>query len=390
MEATEQESKLKNADNHDDPLICTEDEEPSEFNEDRLEEIDDNLICSICLDLLFNPVCTQWGHSFCKEWLTEGLAKWPLWSEPCSFANLKVNVTLRGIIENQFPLWTRKRKYQHEKRQRELKRKIEVEDGNDLPTFFINNIAIANFNFQGLFELRFQQMVNLVIQRNRKFIVLQSSADRVGFLFTIKNLAENWTAELTSRFIVDHCYTSQNRQDMYPEARETMWFSKGRLIETNIPEFEEEKEKDVYLQELKTKAERVLKLVFDNLELRKTKISPQVLNWIRSRYRFWTPENWNNIEEFVTKVGLTSMFFYFYEDSYSNEHVEFIRDAQPKEIIEYCLSRLEGIPYNQQLFWFEIQVRFSNGCRGLLVLMFFIAALWFFKYLQNINRYRPY
>jgi hypothetical protein len=161
-----------------------------------------------------------------------------------------------------------------------------VEDGNDLPTFFINNIAIANFNFQGLFELRFQQMVNLVIQRNRKFIVLQSSADRVGFLFTIKNLAENWTAELTSRFIVDHCYTSQNRQDMYPEARETMWFSKGRLIETNIPEFEEEKEKDVYLQELKTKAERVLKLVFDNLELRKTKISPQVLNWIRSRYRF--------------------------------------------------------------------------------------------------------
>jgi len=59
MEATEQESKLKNADNHDDPLICTEDEEPSEFNDDRLEEIDDNLICSICLDLLFNPVCTQ-------------------------------------------------------------------------------------------------------------------------------------------------------------------------------------------------------------------------------------------------------------------------------------------------------------------------------------------
>ena len=31
----------------------------AEFDEENLEEVDDDLICSICLDLLYNPLCTQ-------------------------------------------------------------------------------------------------------------------------------------------------------------------------------------------------------------------------------------------------------------------------------------------------------------------------------------------
>ena len=38
--------------------------EPAEFAEENLEEIDDDLMCSICLDLLFNPLCTPCGHTF--------------------------------------------------------------------------------------------------------------------------------------------------------------------------------------------------------------------------------------------------------------------------------------------------------------------------------------
>ena len=38
--------------------------EPAEFAEETLEEIDDDLMCSICLDLLFNPLCTPCGHTF--------------------------------------------------------------------------------------------------------------------------------------------------------------------------------------------------------------------------------------------------------------------------------------------------------------------------------------
>ena len=37
----------------------------------RDDEIEEDLTCSICLDLLYQPVTTNCGHTFCKECLNE-------------------------------------------------------------------------------------------------------------------------------------------------------------------------------------------------------------------------------------------------------------------------------------------------------------------------------
>lgn len=61
-----------------DESILFEEAEPAEFAEDKLEPMDDNLVCPICLDLLYNPICTICGHSFCKACLSEDFQKCPL------------------------------------------------------------------------------------------------------------------------------------------------------------------------------------------------------------------------------------------------------------------------------------------------------------------------
>lgn len=40
----------------DDTSFFKEDDEPSEFAEEKLEPVDDNLVCAICLDLYYNPI----------------------------------------------------------------------------------------------------------------------------------------------------------------------------------------------------------------------------------------------------------------------------------------------------------------------------------------------
>lgn len=45
--------------NVDDTMIFEEENEPQEFAEDKLEPMDDNLVCPICLDIFFNPICTM-------------------------------------------------------------------------------------------------------------------------------------------------------------------------------------------------------------------------------------------------------------------------------------------------------------------------------------------
>jgi hypothetical protein len=43
----------------DDTNLFHEEEEPAEFAEENLEPMDDNLLCPICLDLFYNPICTM-------------------------------------------------------------------------------------------------------------------------------------------------------------------------------------------------------------------------------------------------------------------------------------------------------------------------------------------
>ena len=86
---------------------CKRAEEESYSNDEF--EVEDEYMCLICLDLMFLPVTTPCGHTFCKHCLQEALSiKLECISCRQSIASsfsvtLPVNVTLRKLIEKKYP-----------------------------------------------------------------------------------------------------------------------------------------------------------------------------------------------------------------------------------------------------------------------------------------------
>ena len=64
-------------------------------------EIPDEFTCCICLDLMYQPVTTNCGHSFCKECLKRApfcpTCRAAISAE--AKAMMQVNITLQKIIE---------------------------------------------------------------------------------------------------------------------------------------------------------------------------------------------------------------------------------------------------------------------------------------------------
>lgn len=79
------------------------------------EEIEPELECVVCNDILYQPVSINCGHSFCKECLINVLRtkpQCPLCRTPTFLqeSNLKQNVIIQSLIENKYPEHIKRRK----------------------------------------------------------------------------------------------------------------------------------------------------------------------------------------------------------------------------------------------------------------------------------------
>ena len=168
---------------------------------------------------------------------------------------------------------------------------------------------------------------------------------------------------------------------MYPEGQEKLWFAKGNIIRDKFPEFEDAKERELYLTDLKTKAIKVERLVSENIESRQSKISRRNIGWIRIRYKFPSVASCKNMEEYISKVGLTALNFFHFADS-NHEKVALIFEGTPKERIEFSLKMLTETAFEERMFWFEETIQKRKAMKGLLGLFLFIFSLFAIKYLQ--------
>lgn len=247
-------------------------------------------------------------------------------NEPCFVADANVNVTLRNVIEKNYPKRVKKRKYYHDRRERQLLEEMKEKDYlTDIPVFFImGHVTPGSFDFLRVFEPRYHDMVNLVIQRDKKFVIIRKRAEKLGYVVRIeeyRRVMDNRTIikiKSLDRFAADEYYIPENRQGMYPEGQQQLWFTKGSIIRDSFPEFEEAKEREAYVSDLKTKANKVQKLVFENIEARQNKISRRNLGWIQIRYKFPSVVSSKSVEEYITNVGLTALNFFYY-GAVSNE-----------------------------------------------------------------------
>ena len=162
------------------------------------DEIEDELQCTICLDILFKPVTTECGHTFCKECLKESLAhrrqcticREPIF--PDGIITLPVNITLQKIVERKYPDKVREREaLRFQKMQESIHNQNKI-DG--LPVVLCDQFiypgmkTIMNIDTQQLRDLVHVLTTSATQNEEKKFILMQKYSQMQGFILNMKHI----------------------------------------------------------------------------------------------------------------------------------------------------------------------------------------------------------
>ncbi|PSS07941.1 LON peptidase N-terminal domain and RING finger protein [Actinidia chinensis var. chinensis] len=128
-------------------------------------ERSDDFDCTLCLKLLFEPITTSCGHSFCRSCLFQSmdrgnrcpLCRTVLFISPRTCA---ISVTLNNIIEKNFPQEYAERKLEHDSL---------TNYGADLIPLFVMDVIVPCQKFHlNIFEPRYRLMVRRIMEGNRR------------------------------------------------------------------------------------------------------------------------------------------------------------------------------------------------------------------------------
>lgn len=125
----------------------------------------DDFDCTLCLKLLYEPITTPCGHSFCRSCLFQSmdrgnkcpLCRTVLFITPRTCA---VSVTLNNIIQKNFPEEYAERKSEHDSL---------INFGVDLMPLFVMDVVIPCQRFPlHIFEPRYRLMVRRIMEGNHR------------------------------------------------------------------------------------------------------------------------------------------------------------------------------------------------------------------------------
>ncbi|KAJ8753287.1 hypothetical protein K2173_019686 [Erythroxylum novogranatense] len=145
----------------------------------RKPERSDDFDCTLCLKLLYEPVTTPCGHSFCRACLFQSmdrgnkcpLCRTVLFVSPRTCA---VSVTLKSVIQRHFAEEYAERKSEHESL---------TQLGVDLIPLFVMDVVIPCQKFPlHIFEPRYRLMVRRIMEGNHRMgmVVIDSSTGSIA------------------------------------------------------------------------------------------------------------------------------------------------------------------------------------------------------------------
>ncbi|KAJ0580367.1 putative transcription factor C2H2 family [Helianthus annuus] len=139
----------------------------------------DDFDCTLCLKLLYEPITTPCGHTFCRSCLFQSmdrgnrcpLCRTVLFISPRTCA---ISVTLNSIIERNFPQEYAERKLEHESL---------TNMGPDLLPLFVMDVVLPCQKLHlNIFEARYRLMVRRIMEGNRRMgmVILDSTTGSVA------------------------------------------------------------------------------------------------------------------------------------------------------------------------------------------------------------------
>ncbi|KAI3673390.1 hypothetical protein L6452_39508 [Arctium lappa] len=139
----------------------------------------DDFDCTLCLKLLYEPITTPCGHTFCRSCLFQSmdrgnrcpLCRTVLFISPRTCA---ISVTLKNIIERNFPVEYAERKLEHDSL---------TNMGPDLLPLFVMDVVLPCQKFHlNIFEARYRLMVRRIMEGNRRMgmVILDSTTGSVA------------------------------------------------------------------------------------------------------------------------------------------------------------------------------------------------------------------
>lgn len=144
-------------------------------------ERSDDFDCTLCLKLLYDPVTTPCGHSFCRSCLFQSMDrgnKCPLCRTVLFISprTCSTSVTLKSIIEKNFPVEYAERKTEHESL---------TNFGVDLMPLFVMDVVIPCQKFPlHIFEPRYRLMVRRIMEGNHRMgmVIVDSTTTELADL----------------------------------------------------------------------------------------------------------------------------------------------------------------------------------------------------------------
>ncbi|XP_068655309.1 uncharacterized protein [Aristolochia californica] len=143
-----------------------------------IPERTDDFECTLCIKLLYEPVTTPCGHSFCRACLFQSMdhgnkcpiCRTVLFISPRTYP---ISVTLNNIIQKNFPEEYAERKLEHEN--------LTCLAADLLPLFVMDVVLPCQKLSLNIFEPRYRLMVRRVMEGNHRMgmVVIDSST---GFL----------------------------------------------------------------------------------------------------------------------------------------------------------------------------------------------------------------
>ncbi|KAL4283734.1 hypothetical protein GQ457_16G031320 [Hibiscus cannabinus] len=142
---------------------------------DRTDDFD----CTLCLKLLYEPITTPCGHSFCRSCLLQTmdrsnkcpLCRTVLFISPRTCA---ISVTLNNIIQKNFPEEYDERRAEHDSL---------IHLGNDMIPLFVMDVVIPCQKFPlHIFEPRYRLMVRRIMEGNHRMgmVIRDPATDSVA------------------------------------------------------------------------------------------------------------------------------------------------------------------------------------------------------------------